>query len=296
MRLLKQSTAVTIRMGPALDKTDGITEETALTLTVEVSKNNGAFAARNSAGAISHDSNGWYAVPLDATDTGILGPFIAKFDDAATHLPVWHEFMVLPAMVYDSLVAGSDTLQADVVQWNGTAVPAEHTAGYPIVTVKDGTGTGELDTAFGVVLAKDHAGANLATQASVDTLAGYVDTEVAAIKAKTDNLPSDPAGLDGLAAAHGSGSWATATGFAVPGDAMTLTTAEREALHNIIFTRSMSFAEDAAAEHSLCTAIMAGLESSRVATVWTIRKTTGATLFVKTITIDAAADLVTGVT
>jgi len=32
-----------------------------------------------------------------------------------------------------------------------------------------------------------------ATQTSVDAIAGYVDTEVAAIKAKTDNLPSDPA-------------------------------------------------------------------------------------------------------
>lgn len=32
-----------------------------------------------------------------------------------------------------------------------------------------------------------------ATQTSVDTLTGYVDTEVAAIKAKTDNLPASPA-------------------------------------------------------------------------------------------------------
>jgi hypothetical protein len=33
----------------------------------------------------------------------------------------------------------------------------------------------------------------LASQSSVDTLTSYVDTEVAAIKAKTDNLPADPA-------------------------------------------------------------------------------------------------------
>lgn len=39
-----------------------------------------------------------------------------------------------------------------------------------------------------------------ATQTSVDTLAGYVDTEVAAIKAKTDNLPSDPADASDIAA------------------------------------------------------------------------------------------------
>lgn len=40
-----------------------------------------------------------------------------------------------------------------------------------------------------------------ATQTSVNTLAGYVDTEVAAIKAKTDNLPTDPADQSAVEAA-----------------------------------------------------------------------------------------------
>lgn len=40
----------------------------------------------------------------------------------------------------------------DVTRWNGTAVPSENTAGYPIVTIKDGTGTGEIDTTSGGVL------------------------------------------------------------------------------------------------------------------------------------------------
>ena len=39
----------------------------------------------------------------------------------------------------------------------------------------------------------------LASQSSVDTLTSYVDTEVAAIKAKTDNLPSDPADASDIA-------------------------------------------------------------------------------------------------
>lgn len=124
MAWLKQSTAVTIRLGPALDKTDGVTEETALSPTVEVSKNHGAFAARNSVTAITHDSNGWYAVELNATDTGTLGPLIAKFDDAATHLPVWREFMVVPANVYDGLVGATDVLQVDVSQWKDATAPA----------------------------------------------------------------------------------------------------------------------------------------------------------------------------
>ena len=121
MRYLKQSTTVTIQMGPFLDKTDGVTEETALTPGIEVSKAGAAFAARNSATAVSHDAEGWYRVELNATDTGTLGPLMVKAHDNATHLPVWHEFMVVPANYYDSIVAGSDKLQVDITQIDGAA-------------------------------------------------------------------------------------------------------------------------------------------------------------------------------
>lgn len=42
---------------------------------------------------------------------------------------------------------------------------------------------------------------SLASQASVDAVDDYIDTEIAAIKAKTDNLPSDPADASDIAAA-----------------------------------------------------------------------------------------------
>jgi hypothetical protein len=42
---------------------------------------------------------------------------------------------------------------------------------------------------------------SLASAANLATLTGYVDTEVAAIKAKTDNLPSDPADASDIASA-----------------------------------------------------------------------------------------------
>jgi len=118
---LKVSTAITLIMGPFLDKTDGVTEETALSPAVEVSKNGGAFGARSSADAIAHDQNGWYTVPLNTTDTGTLGRLVVKSDSAADHLPVWHEFMVVPAKVYDSLIGGSDNLEIDLILWKGSA-------------------------------------------------------------------------------------------------------------------------------------------------------------------------------
>jgi hypothetical protein len=58
--------------------------------------------------------------------------------------------------------------------------------------------TAPLDAA-GVRSAVGMASANLDTQLS--TIAGYIDTEVAAIKAKTDNLPSDPADQSAVEAA-----------------------------------------------------------------------------------------------
>lgn len=43
-------------------------------------------------------------------------------------------------------------VDANVTQWNGTAIPGVDTAGYPKVTIKDGTGTGEIDTNGGAVV------------------------------------------------------------------------------------------------------------------------------------------------
>jgi hypothetical protein len=118
---LKQSTTVNIKLGPFIDSTNGYDAETALTPTVKVSKNGGNLGARNSATAIAHDADGYYTVELDATDTGTLGRLRATVAGSSTHLPVWADFMVLPANVYDSLVPGTDKLQVDLQEWIGVA-------------------------------------------------------------------------------------------------------------------------------------------------------------------------------
>jgi hypothetical protein len=116
MHYLKQSTAITIQLGPFVDKIDGVTAETGLTISqadVRLSKNGAAFAQANDANAATHDENGWYRKQLSATDTGTLGRLIVAVAEEGA-LPVWREFLVLPANVFDSLVAGSDYLQVDV--------------------------------------------------------------------------------------------------------------------------------------------------------------------------------------
>jgi hypothetical protein len=118
---LEQSTAVDIALGPFLDETDGKTAETGLTITqpdIRLKKNGGNWAQKNASQTLSHEENGWYEVALDTTDTNTLGILIVAVHEAGA-LPVWREFMVLPANVYDALVGGSDLLQVDVQELEG---------------------------------------------------------------------------------------------------------------------------------------------------------------------------------
>ncbi len=109
---LKQSTAVDIALGPFVDSTDGFTAETGLTLAqadIRLKKNAGAWAQKNDVTSATHEENGWYECELDATDTNTLGLLIVAVNETGA-LPVWREFMVVPANVYDSLVSAIDWL------------------------------------------------------------------------------------------------------------------------------------------------------------------------------------------
>lgn len=125
-RLLKQSTAFTFRIGPFVDDTDGKTAETGLSIgqaDIQISKAGGAFAQTSASPTTTHDADGWYQCPLTATDTNTLGTLTVQILMSGA-LPVWEHFMVLPANVYDSIVAGSDYLQVDVEQLDGDGTAA----------------------------------------------------------------------------------------------------------------------------------------------------------------------------
>jgi hypothetical protein len=117
------------------------------------------------------------------------------------------------------------------------------------------------------------ASANLDTQLS--TIAGYIDTEVATIVTQTSAASIRSA--VGLAAAN----------LDTQLDALPTATENADAL----LARSVATAETTAPVHSLCTLILAGLESSRAAGTWTIYRTDGTTTHAtRTLTADAAAD------
>lgn len=106
---LKQSTATDRKIGPFIDDTDGKTAETGLTTAstlIYLSKNGGALTAKNETTAIAHDLLGYYLIKLNATDTNTLGS-LKVATHVAGHLPVWQEFMVVPANVWDSFFGAS---------------------------------------------------------------------------------------------------------------------------------------------------------------------------------------------
>ncbi len=117
MLFLNQSTAVTVKIGPFVDETDGKTAETGLTISqadVRLSKNGGDLAQKNDANACTHDEIGLYDCALNTTDTNTLGR-LQLFVHESGALPVWHEFTVLAANIYNSLIAASDHLEVDIV-------------------------------------------------------------------------------------------------------------------------------------------------------------------------------------
>jgi len=156
MNFLKQSTAVDIALGPFVDETDARTAETALTISqadVRLKKNGGAWAQKNQASSATHEENGWYEVSLDATDTNTLGILVVAVNEAGA-LPVWERFTVVPANVYESLITGTEWLEATTlrndVTVSGTTITVRKPDGTTTQYTKTGTFTAGADVLTGL--------------------------------------------------------------------------------------------------------------------------------------------------
>ena len=109
MPFLRQSTGQTIRFGPFLDSTDGVTAETGLTIAQadrQISKDGAAFAQSNHTGNSTHDTDGWYFDDLAGSDTDIVGELILQVTVAGA-VPVWEKYYVVEEAIYDALFAAS---------------------------------------------------------------------------------------------------------------------------------------------------------------------------------------------
>jgi len=176
---LRQSTAVDVLIGPFVDSTDGDSEESALTISqgdVLLSKNGQSLAQKNDATACVHDDHGCYNCELDATDTGTLGSLVLVVRESGA-LAVRHEFQVVSQEFWDAKYS-TGQLGVDVESISGDSAAADN-----LEAAYDGTGY-------------DLGGIDVSELNSiVDDLleAGRLDALIDAIKAKTDNLPADPA-------------------------------------------------------------------------------------------------------
>lgn len=136
MNLLKQSTSATIKLGVFVDDTDGKTAETGLTISqadIKLSKNGGTLTQSNNTAGATHDALGYYSVPLDSTDTNTLGRLLVAVSKSGA-LPVWQEFLIVKANVYDTLCS-TDKLDVNVAE-----VSDDSTAADNLELMFDGTG------------------------------------------------------------------------------------------------------------------------------------------------------------
>lgn len=214
MRNLKQSTTSNV-MVLMVDATDHVTGKTGLTLTITASKDGGAFAAITP--TVTERGNGWYSVALTGGDTNTLGDLALHITSSGSD----------PADLLCRVVAGS--LDADV---SSRLATSGYTAPPTVVAIQAGLATSaavgaiptnplittdarlnNLDAAVSsrlatsvyspppsVVAIRTEIDANSTKMdVAVSTRlasTGYTapdNTGITAIKAKTDNLPSDPA-------------------------------------------------------------------------------------------------------
>ena len=116
MNYLRQSTGIDVRIGPAVDATDGVTPETTLDLSTadqaEILKANGAATVSISAATMVAvtGADGWYDLTLTTAHTDTVGEMVIVIQDSSLCLPIFARFQVVTAAVYDKLFDGSASL------------------------------------------------------------------------------------------------------------------------------------------------------------------------------------------
>lgn len=155
MKFLRQNTATTVSEGPFLDP-DGVTAETALTITPaqrKLSKAGAALAATSDGSNATHDADGDYRFTLTATDLNTVGPLRLRIN-ASGALPYVADYHVLTAQAYDAQVIHpliAQAIQYGTAQGGGSSSITLATAASSVddyyngcmIDIYDGTGAGQ---------------------------------------------------------------------------------------------------------------------------------------------------------
>jgi len=110
MQFLKADTTVVVRIGPAVSISDGFT----CLATLDISTADYAYISENGGTETSIAANtwaavdsvtGWYDLTLTGAQLDTEGPLTVMIYDVSLCLPIFKEFMVVNANVYDALFA-----------------------------------------------------------------------------------------------------------------------------------------------------------------------------------------------
>jgi len=135
----------------AFDLTDG-TPKTgdAANITAKISKDWGTLTASNDTNPTEQE-DGYYVFDLTQAETNAdvlnIYPESSTTDIQVVGKPV--TIYTVPPNFADLDIANG-AVEADVTYWNNAAIATPDTAGYPKVTIKSGTGTGEVNLSSGV--------------------------------------------------------------------------------------------------------------------------------------------------
>lgn len=145
--------------------------------------------------AIKAKTDNLPADPADASDIAAATTAIAGYIDTEV-AAIKAKTDNLPADPADAsdIAARFDTVDANIADVEGKVDDLESRLGIPVDL---GTGATVAANLVDIEAQTDNLPA---IEGKIDTIGGYLDTEIAAIKAKTDNLPADPADASDIAA------------------------------------------------------------------------------------------------
>jgi hypothetical protein len=192
MNLFKQSTAASRIVGPALDSTGA--EYASLVIgDLSISKNGGTLTAMAAAATLTYIANGYYTLALITGNTDTVGTVQISCNKATYQMPP-HIGTVLVAAAFDVIVTNGTIASVSNIT-GGTITTTTNLTNLPTIPANWITAAGlatdagtEIAAAVATNLGTGSGFTTLATQASVNTIDDFIDTEVTAIKAVTDKL------------------------------------------------------------------------------------------------------------
>lgn len=196
-QILRQSTEVIVRIGPAVAVGDGFTPVTTLDLSTadeaELLKANTTTTTSISGATLAAITgcDGWYGLTLTTSLTDTVGCLDVMVNDDSLMLPIVARFQVVEEAVYDALYAAS-AVGPLLANSNGSGLTEAGGTGDHLTAINlpdqtmniTGNITGDLSGSVGSVTG--NVGGNVA--GSVASVTGLTASDVAAIKAKTDSL------------------------------------------------------------------------------------------------------------